>query len=193
MSPGLGIAGSVGVNFGVSGLGSNDAEFEYKRYESTASYAYLHGSGNLDWRFWRGFDFSSKLSFQYSDQPLINNEQFSLGGMDTVRGYLESEELMDSGMAGSLELHSPSLAVRHLTQLFGYVFYDRGFGMMQDPLLSEIATGLVRTDLASYGAGFHAAVSPGFDADLLWAIPLLTAGRTHRNDGRVDFSVLYGF
>ncbi len=193
MTPTLGLSGSLGVNFGVRGIGSNDQEFEYKRYESTASYAYLHGSGNLDWRFWRGIDLSTKLSFQYSEQPLINNEQFSLGGMDTVRGYLESEELMDSGMAGSLELHSPSLAFRHLTQLFGYVFYDRGFGMVQDPLVSEIATGLVRTDLESYGVGFHANVLPGFDADLLWAIPLLSAGRTRRDDGRIDFSVLYGF
>lgn len=188
----LGLSGALGVNFGLRGLGSNDAEFEYKRYEATASYAYLHGNGNVDWRLWHGFGLAGKLSFQYSEQPLVNNEQFSLGGMDSVRGYLEAEELVDSGVAGSLELHSPQWALGP-SRLDGYVFYDRGIGMVQDPLTSEITAGLVRADLESYGIGFHETLTPGFNADLLWAIPLLTAGRTGRGDGRVDFSVLYGF
>lgn len=188
----LGLSGAVGVNFGARGLGANDAEFEYKRYEATGSYAYLHGNGNVDWRLWRGFGFAGKLSFQYSEQPLVNNEQFSLGGMDSVRGYLESEELADSGIAGSLELHSPQWVLRR-SRLDGYVFYDRGIGMIQDPLISEISSDLVRTDLESYGVGFHETLTPGFNADVLWAIPMLTAGRTRRRDGRVDFSVLYGF
>ena len=188
----LGLSGAVGVNFGLRGIGSNDAEFEYKRYQATASYAYLHGNGNLDWRLWRGFGLAGKLSFQYSEQPLVNNEQFSLGGMDTVRGYLEAEELADSGVAGSLELHSPAWVLGP-SRLDGYVFYDRGIGMIQDPLTSEITTGLVRADLESYGVGFHETLTPGFNADILWAIPRLTAGRTKRDDGRVDFSVLYGF
>jgi hemolysin activation/secretion protein len=109
-----------------------------------------------------------------------------------VRGYLESEELADSGGAGSLELHSPQW-VLHRSRLDGYVFYDRGIGMIQDPLISEIGPGLVRADLESCGIGFHEALTPGFNADVQWAIPLLTAGRTRRRDGRVDFSVLYGF
>jgi hemolysin activation/secretion protein len=188
----LGLSGTLGINFGARGIGGNDAEFEYKRYEATASYAYLHGNGNVDWRLWHGFGLTGKVSFQYSEQPLINNEQFSLGGMDTVRGYLEAEELADSGVAGSLELHSPQWVLRR-SRLDGYLFYDRGIGMIQDPLISEIGSGLVRADLASYGIGFHETIAPGFDADVLWAIPLLTAGRTERRDGRVDFSVLYGF
>ncbi|MDE2451175.1 MAG: ShlB/FhaC/HecB family hemolysin secretion/activation protein [Gammaproteobacteria bacterium] len=192
VGPELGLSGAVGVNFGVRGVGSNDAEFEYKRYEATASYAYLHGTGNVDWRLWRGFGLSSRLSFQYSEQPLVNNEQFSLGGMDTVRGYLEAEELADSGVAGSLELHSPPWVLGP-SRLDGYLFYDRGMGMIQDPLTSEITSGLVRSDLESYGVGFHETLTPGLDADVLWAIPLLTAGRTRRGDGRADFSVLYEF
>lgn len=174
------------------GIGTNDAEFEYKRYQATASYAYLHGNGNLDWRFWRGLDLSGKVSFQYAGQPIVNNEQFSLGGMDTVRGYLEAEALVDSGVAASLELHSPPWTLRR-SRLLGYLFYDRGIGMIEDPLTSEITSGLVRADLASYGLGFREVITPGFDADVLWAIPLLTAGRTHRGDGRVDFSVLYSY
>lgn len=192
--PRLTLSGAVGVDFAVRELGSANegAEFEYKRYDATPSYSYLHGNGSLDWRFWRGLDLTSKLSFQYAEQPLVNNEQFSIGGMDTVRGYLESAELVDSGVAGSLELHSPEWALRR-SHLFGYVFYDRGYGMIEEPLTSEIVSGLVRTDLESYGVGFHETITPGFNADLLWAIPLVTAGGTRRNDGRVDFSVLYGY
>jgi len=191
--PHLDLSGTVGVDFAIREFGTNnDAEFEYKRYDAIPSYSYLHGNGNLDWQFWRGLDLTTKLSFQYAEQPLVNNEQYSIGGMDSVRGYLESAELVDSGVTGSLELHSPEWMLRR-SHLFGYVFYDRGIGMIEDPLTSEIVSGLVRTDLESYGVGFHETITPGFNADLLWAIPLLTAGGTHRNDGRVDFSVLYGY
>ena len=36
--------------------------------------------------------------------PLVNSEEFTAGGLDTVRGYLESEVLSDNGIIGSLEL-----------------------------------------------------------------------------------------
>ena len=47
---------------------------------------------------------------QVADQPLVSSEQFSIGGQDTVRGYLESEALGDYGIAGTLELRSPNIA-----------------------------------------------------------------------------------
>ena len=44
-----------------------------------------------------GFQLFAKAQGQVADQPLVNSEQFSGGGLGTVRGYLESEELGDNG------------------------------------------------------------------------------------------------
>ena len=49
-----------------------------------------------------GFAVRARISGQWSEYPLVNNEQFALGGLDTVRGYLEAETLGDSGVAGTL-------------------------------------------------------------------------------------------
>src|SRR5690606_40821982 len=52
----------------------------------------------------------TKLSVagQVSGRPLISNEQFSIGGWDSVRGYYESQELGDDGVSGQFNLESPS-------------------------------------------------------------------------------------
>jgi hemolysin activation/secretion protein len=44
---------------------------------------------------------------QLSDRPLYGLEQFSLGGMNSVRGYRENEVVADDGLFGSLELRVP--------------------------------------------------------------------------------------
>ena len=186
------LSGDVGVNFGLNGIAGNDTEFEFKRFGARSSFAYLRGSGSATWRFWRGFAVVGRAAFQYSDAPLVNNEQFSLGGQDTVRGYLEAEELVDAGLAASLELHSPKL-VFGPTETVGFFFYDRGVGMNQQPLPSEIEHGLVRSDLMSFGLGLQMSAFRQLNANLTLADPRLVGSRTQRGDGRVLFSVLYGF
>jgi hemolysin activation/secretion protein len=189
---GYDVSGNLGVYFGLPGIGGNDAEFEFKRSQATPSFAYLRGSGSLTWRFGHGFAIVGRTQFQYTDAPLVSNEQMTLGGEDTVRGYLEAEELVDSGIAAGLELHSPKL-ILGTTQTFGYLFYDRGVGMIQQPLPSEIESGLVRTELASFGLGLQLTAFKQLSANLAFADPVLTGSRTQRGDGRALFSFLYSF
>jgi hemolysin activation/secretion protein len=186
------LTGNVALNLGVNGIGGHDTDFQFKRFGASGSFAYLRGSGSATWRFWRGVSLVGRTSFQYSEAPLINNEQFSLGGEDTVRGYLEAEELVDSGIAGTVELQSPKLAFAR-TETFSYLFYDRGIGMNQQPLPSEVEKGLVRSDLAGYGVGFQTLAFQRLKATFELARPRLSGSRTQRGDGRVNFSVLYGF
>lgn len=186
------LSGSVGAYFGLPGIGGDDAEFEFKRFGATPSFAYLRGSGSLTWRLWHGFALVGRTEFQYTDSPLVSNEQFTLGGLDTVRGYLEAEELVDAGVAGTLELHSPKLTLGR-SETFAYLFYERGVGMIQQPLPSEIDAGLVRSDLTSLGFGVQLTASQGLNANLAFADPLLTGSRTQRGDARLLFSFLYGF
>jgi hemolysin activation/secretion protein len=183
---------SIALNFGVRGIVGDDDEFEFKRYGASAGFAYLRGSSDLTWRVWRGFVFDGRLNYQYSEAPLVSNEQFSLGGVDSVRGYLEAEELDDSGIAAQVELRFPRLTLGP-SQTVLYLFYDKAVGMNQMPLPSEIESATVRSDLSSVGIGLHAMLFHGFNANFEWARPRLDGTRTLRGESRVHFSVLYGF
>ena len=46
---------------------------------------------------------------QFSSDALPAMEQFSLGGFDTVRGYLENQVVRDNAVVGSLEVRIPVL------------------------------------------------------------------------------------
>jgi hemolysin activation/secretion protein len=120
----------------------------------------------------------------------VNNEQFSLGGMDTVRGYLEAEALGDTGAAGTLEMHTPALGHlgSTLRPLYGFVFVDAGIATLLDPLSSQN----YKFHLWSAGAGLRLENSSGLTGELDLAIPESTGMRTRRNAGVVDFWVRYG-
>ncbi|MCF7893607.1 MAG: BamA/TamA family outer membrane protein [Candidatus Omnitrophica bacterium] len=49
-----------------------------------------------------------RVSFQATDEPLVNSEQFSLGGADSIRGFPENDYLADYGWAGSFEIRTPA-------------------------------------------------------------------------------------
>lgn len=54
-----------------------------------------------------GHQFMVRLATQLAQQPLVSGEQFTVGGADTVRGYLESSAAGDHGLLGSLQWRSP--------------------------------------------------------------------------------------
>lgn len=181
-------SGSLALNAALRDVGGNDAEFDFNRYGARSNFMYLRGSEALSYRMWRNSGMVLRLGFQYTDSPLVNNEQFSLGGFDSVRGYLETETLVDRAAEGSLELHAPQLALGWLrAQLL--TFFDVGAGMIVQPLPSQTS----RFTLDSWGLGLQAALAGGFDGFLGWADPLRDGPRTERGDGRFLFSVKYGF
>ena len=91
-------------------MGSDEAEFELNRFGASGNFIYFRGDLSAHARLCRTASRSSrKVQGQASDKPLVNSEQFSAGGLGTVRGYLESEELGDNGILGSVELRTPSL------------------------------------------------------------------------------------
>ena len=98
------------VTSGLRGIGSSPDEFDAKRFKATESFITLRGDVSHTQDLPEGFQLFVKVQGQMADQPLVSSEQLSLGGQDTVRGYLESEVLGDYGVAGTLELRSPNLA-----------------------------------------------------------------------------------
>jgi hemolysin activation/secretion protein len=48
-----------------------------------------------------------RLNGQIADRPLLSLEQLELGGISSVRGYLENQALRDNGVLASLEVRVP--------------------------------------------------------------------------------------
>lgn len=183
---------SMGVNFGVQGLVNRAQEFDVARYDASPDYMYLRFSGGTVQPLPAGFAVLGRVSGQWSDTPLVNNEQFSLGGEDTVRGYLEASSLGDTGTAGTIELHTPDIG-HHLepvlTNLYFLGFVDAGVATLLDPLPGQD----YHQDLWSTGVGMQLAGRGGLVGSLDYAIPEKTATGTRKHHPRIDFSVRFGF
>ncbi|HEX8340128.1 MAG TPA: ShlB/FhaC/HecB family hemolysin secretion/activation protein, partial [Tepidisphaeraceae bacterium] len=81
----------------------------------------------------RGWQGVGRVAMQFTDQPLLAIEQFSVGGVDTVRGYRENTFVRDNGIAASLELRVPiyvSAARQIEVQLVPFI--DAGYAYNHD-------------------------------------------------------------
>jgi hemolysin activation/secretion protein len=175
------------VNFGLRGIFNSVEEFADKRYRGRPNYFYLRAAGQYRTASWHGFSLVTNLAGQYAPDALIGNEQFTVGGADGVRGYLEAEEINDIGIKGGLQIESPAWKLGLAdSSLGGFVFYDAGVVSAVGPLLPDEVR---RTDLSSVGLGI-ALVSPNhFDSFLTWAYPLVPGPRTATGDARLLFSL----
>jgi len=183
---------SLGLGFGVQGLVNQVDEFATARYDASPAYLYLRFSGAATQRLPGGLALVARLSSQWSANPLVNNEQFPLGGLDTVRGYLEAETLGDSGAAGTLELQSPAAGAHVgtlLSPLYAFVFIDGGVATLLEPLPAQA----YNVRLWSVGGGLRIERPSGFAGTLDYALPEAGGIRTLKGQGRVDFTFRYGF
>lgn len=97
-------------------------EFQAKRAGSTGNFIYLVAGVEHRHKLPKDCSLFAKLDGQVADQPLVNSEQYSAGGVNSVRGYKESEILADNGFHGTLELYGPSLVKKY--PVIPYLFYD---------------------------------------------------------------------
>lgn len=186
------LVGSLTANFAANGIVNSMQEFTNARYLASPSYLYLRLSGMAAQNLPLGLSLLGRVSGQWADSPLVNNEQFALGGIDTVRGYLEAEALGDSGAAGTFELHSPLLGSHLgpiLGQIYGFGFVDGGVTTLLDPLPAQP----YHVRLWSVGAGARIEHPTGLSGELDYALPEANGPTTPKGDWHVDFSVRYGF
>lgn len=189
---------SFGPNLGIRGLGNDPQEFENKRFKAKPNYFYLRGNVSHERPLLWGTSLALRIAAQYAVEPLISNEQFSIGGADSVRGYLESEELGDYGVNSSVELRSPQLTRwfgDRVQQFFLFGFFDAGVVSISDPLpeTDDRPGQIAKADLSSWGVGLRIAGFGGLTAALDWAYPLQSTDGIDVGDSRIHFSVRYGF
>jgi hemolysin activation/secretion protein len=128
---------NASVNLALRGTGSDEADFELNRHGAMGDFIYFRGDLSHTRDLPEGFQFFVKAQGQAADEPLVNSEQFSGGGLGTVRGLLESEVLGDNGLLGTVELRTPSLSSflgKTVDEWRFYFFSDGGILTQDDPL-----------------------------------------------------------
>lgn len=97
---------------------------------------------------------------QKATKPLIQSEEFSLGGYDTVRGYDEREFISDNGFCFNVELRSPHWSLvrcrKYQDEWTFLVFFDYGLGTNQLHVNDEQKSAF----LLGIGPGIRLAISP---------------------------------
>ncbi|MDD5276170.1 MAG: ShlB/FhaC/HecB family hemolysin secretion/activation protein [Methylovulum sp.] len=184
---------NLGVNFSVRGLGNSQQDFENKRINARADYMYLTSGINFNYDLPWAMELATRVSGQVASSPLISNEQFSLGGMQSIRGYFETQALADSGLIGSLELRSsPRLAssnLDYINKLQAIVFVDGGKGWIQDALLGNPSV----YNLASTGFGMRFQMWKYLSGVLDLGFPLISLGPVSAGDPKLHFNVATEF
>lgn len=162
---------NASVNLAIREMGSDDAEYELNRHGASGDFIYVRGDLSHTVELPEGFQVFGKVQGQAASEPLVNSEQFSGGGLGTVRGYLESEELGDNGIFGAVELRTPSLGTfidKAVDEWRFYLFFEGGVLGNDSPLPEQKST----FRLASFGAGTRLKILKNFNGSLDVGVPI---------------------
>ena len=122
---------------------------------------------------------------QLANDSLPSLEQFSIGGVNTVRGYRENRVVRDQGLTGTVELHLPLMRRSGgKTALELVPFADAGFAFNREtePDNSEF--------ISSVGIGAVFTPAEWFSAEVYYGYPL---NRFENRDDLQDIGVHFNF
>jgi hemolysin activation/secretion protein len=178
-----GLDAAVTLNF--RGAGSGPNVFNLNRYGADGSFIYFRGDLSRAQALPGGWVLFGRVQGQVANEPLVSSEEYSGGGEQTVRGYLESEVVGDDGVFASLELRTPSLLVRGKEQADCrlYLFGDGGALKLIDPLPEQ--TGNYK--LSSVGVGTRLSLFDHLSGACDVAYPLTSEAYTTAHEVQVRF------
>ena len=133
------------------------------------------------------------MNGQATNNKLVAGEQFGVGGMDSVRGFLEREVSSDSGYRGTAELYTPEYSAKiglpggsRLRSLF---FYDWGEVKRREPGIAELR----QSSIASFGLGLRYSRGSNLSLRMDYAVVTDSGGTQGKSDGRLHASFAYVF
>ena len=183
---------SLAAHFSIRGLGNDRQQFEDKRFKARPDYLYF----TADLKHQQELPYDLRLllraSGQVADSPLISNEQFAVGGPQSVRGYFQTQQLGDDGLTLSAELHSPKLTPadwEFSQNLRALAFFDWGYLWIKDALPSNPS----HYQLASTGLGLRTQILKHWTGELDWGHALYSQSTIHAGHNRIDFRLAYEF
>jgi hemolysin activation/secretion protein len=160
---------------------------------SAGNWVILTPSFARDFIVYTNWVLTARADGQWASEPLISNERFGAGGVNSVRGYHEGEVFGDTGWHVTLEQKTPGHIVglvydKTPLMLRGIVYSDYAETYLLDP---HGAKG--RERLWDVGAGGVISVGPHWEARFLFSLPLLDAGSIEAMQPRFNFSLLGQF
>jgi hemolysin activation/secretion protein len=131
------------------------------------------------------FILSTRLLAQYSSDPLLSIEKFSLGGLGSVRGYRQNQVVRDNAYLASIE---GRYRLKTETFLELIAFADWGSGENHNDAISQ-----GKNSLSSIGLGVSFRGLKGLSADLYIAHGFKDISVTDRNlqDDGIHFQLRY--
>ena len=144
----------AGINFSIRGLGTEREQFADRRAHASTSFFVFHPGLErqqiLPWH----WSLVARVEGQLASGPLLNSEEYSAGGADSVRGYVESERMADEGVRGSIELRTPQLLAHlfpRVERSYFLIFADGAHLRVLQPLPDQE----YKYTLASAGVGMR--------------------------------------
>jgi len=127
---------NVSVELGLNHIGSNIYGYDNKRFDAVPGFSILHAGVTREQDLPYDLQLWGSLNGQVTNQSLVSSEQFGLGGADSVRGYLEAEDLGDYGATLQTEFRSPDLKKYLGGPVHSWRFHlfsDTGIAQLRNP------------------------------------------------------------
>lgn len=180
---------NAGLNISFRGVVSDQSQFENARYKGNANYIFVTAGIQRNQKLPWGMGLLIKVDGQAADNPLIPNEEYIAGGMENVRGYMESEAQGDDAIHGTIELSFPDplarLGIVKQLQTSPYIFFDIAQLNVKDPLPAQ--NGSITLDGA--GAGIRGTLTKYLEYEFDWAVALNTTNQTQANTNMFYFKL----
>lgn len=184
---------NAGLNMAFRGMVTRQQDMADKRANAKGNYFNALFGLERRQKLPVGMGLLLKLDGQVSDQALISNEQFTAGGMESVRGYKESEVSGDSGVHGITELAAPDLAPRlglgEGFRITPYAFFDFAQLWVNDSLAGEQRD----FTLQGTGLGIRGTLFRDLEYQGDWGVALSDVGNVGYADHRLHFKLKYQF
>ncbi len=181
----------LGGTFGVDMFGATDDGAGRTRTNGEHQFARFNVSAIRIQDLPGDFSLFASAEGQYSADPLLASEEFSVGGEVYGRAYDSGEIAGDKGIAGSVELrYGGPVENDYLKSYQVYGFYDIGKVWNEDVAVGESE----HDSLASAGAGLRVNLAYDLSGGVEFTMPLTRNVASERDDDkRIFFNVLKRF
>jgi len=191
---------SAALNMSLRELGTDPDQFAIKRYQSRGGYLYgtfgVERRQKLPWQ----TALYSKLDGQIASEPLISNEQYTTGGMESIRGFKEASEAGDNAIHFTTEWSAPDLLKIDNEKIpcnfEPFLFYDFAALSMKYPLEGQDTS----FNLSGAGAGIRGMIAKHYSFEADWAMALTSSSEVSTGEPKVSagdqeiyFKVKYTF
>jgi len=163
-------------------------QFTGRAIDASENFVHFNLDLNYTQSLVQDFQVALRFSGQLADSSLVTNEQFSIGGMSSVRGYYVSEAVGDDGFNSSIELRTPDWGTSigsFVDSLRLFTFLDTGYARVRAPATGQ--DDVFR--IAGAGGGFRLQLFKLATGEFVIGVPLRRGPVSGRGDPRYSFSL----